>query len=628
MAVEITILSGQRQGDRIELAGTAFEVGDRPTDAVQFDVDADPEAKGHRASLRLEDGEWRIRSTGDLPILVNHDSVERSQTLRSGDIVRMSENGPDFSFALINRLSSSAAVESTAPATATTLPNPVEASPDSVFDAESEPSSVALPMNAVAVAIVGICLLLLGFLVVRLVSSNMKLPSIPALAHVPVASVFEGEEFVWLPAVLNADGVEGLSFALSDERPEGMEIDPTTGAIRWTPTEAQAPGEYQFQLEMTSEASPQHKSTAKVLCIARERNQAPVLESIPSQTLELLKGDSLDLVLLATDSDLPVQPLKFRFDSEVPVGMEIDPSTGRVTWVPTRHFANQVVSVRITVSDNGDPAGSSSGELRVSVIDPNPWVIAADQVRQSLYLVGVQPTDSLTMLPLGTACAINRDTLMTSATVATALEEGRRQGWKVVALNSAKLQEFQASHLRITDLKAHVGWVSSDDAESQLFFDLGLLKIAGRLETNCRLATGEDLAGLVSEPQPLGCIGFELNGGLLTRFDSPTADLKQVELYSVIAWPRGQEVATAAPPLLQLSGELPPDPLGSPVLTRDGKVVGVYADRASLPEAAGSLHIHYAPVVTLVSAWLAGEGQNHWIKPEPTRVTPLNNESN
>ena len=180
----------------------------------------------------------------------------------------------------------------------------------------------------------------------------------------------------------------------------------------------------------------------------------------------------------------------------------------------------------------------------------------------------------------------------------------------------------------ITDLKAHIGWVKSEDPETQLFFDLGLLKVAGSFETSCQLATAESLAELAAQPQSLGCLGFELTGGPLTRFDPPTAELKRVELYSVIALPDADGAAADAPPLLQLSGELPANPFGSPIFTRDGKVVGVYAVRASLPADAEPQHIHYAPVVTLVSAWLAGEGQNHWIKPEPAPTPPPSNESN
>ena len=270
---------------------------------------------------------------------------------------------------------------------------------------------------------------------------------------------------------------------------------------------------------------------------------------------------------------------------------------------------------------------STRGEFKVSVINPDPWEVAADKMRQALYLVGVQPTGSLTILPLGTACAISADTLLTTATVATGLEEGRQRGWRVVAISSTKLHDLHSSLLPITDLKAHFGYVRSEDPQTQIFFDLGLLRIDGQMETSCQLATAESVAELAVEPGALGCIGFDLDGGSLTRFDLPNIDLHRVELYSVIPLSSADGDAINGPPLLQLSGELLANPLGSPIITRDARIVGVYATQAALPDDAEPQHIHYAPVISLVSAWLSGDGQGHWVKPEPALTTPSTEET-
>ncbi|MBC8353074.1 MAG: putative Ig domain-containing protein [Planctomycetes bacterium] len=625
MPVEITILSGQQQGRRIEVAGSAFEVGDLPTDAVCFDSVADPEMKGRRASLRVEDGAWRIRSTGDSPIIVNHDLVERGLDLRSGDIVRMSESGPDFAFTLINQLSAIpiANLEAAQPAVSALAPTATEPSQEVEFEAKGQHSSFKMSMTIVTALVAILCVLVFAVMFGDPKDSDVAELPLPTLTEVAVLIAEEGKEFIWQPRALETDGVEELSFVLSGNRPEGMTLDRKTGEVRWTPTEQQAPGEYQFQLNLhAADDSRQRKLVATIVCQAMEINQAPTLNSNPVQTLDLLQRDSLDVTLNATDSDLPTQSLKFQLGADAPSDMLIDVSTGRVTWTPNRDFANKLVTVTVIVTDDGNPAQTALGELRVSVIESGPWDIAADEVRQSLYLVGVQSTNSKTMLPLGTACAINADTLLTSATVATGLQEGRERGWKVVAIRSTMLHDFQTHVLQITDLMAHVGSVASEDMEQQLFFDLGLLKVNGRFETSCQLATAESLSAFAAEPQPLACIGFGIDGGLLARFDLPEAELKRVDLYSMIALP-GEEVATvAAPPLLQLSGEVSNNPFGSPIILRDGSVVGIYAIRADLPKDAELQHVHYAPVVTLVSGWLAGEGQSHWIEPKPAQATP------
>lgn len=630
MPVEITILSGQLQGKRIELSGNAFEVGDRPTDAVCFDAAADPEVTGRRASLRVEDGGWRIRSTGDLPIIVNHTPIKGPHGLRSGDIVRMSENGPDFAFALINRLSANpdAIPDVTVPVVLSYASTAAAGSPDTELKTKREP----LPFKILASGFVGVgAILCVVVLAITLSGSGSRDPDTrnrsmltrPTLAAVPVLIAEEGKDFLWLPQTLDAEGIEPLAYILNGKRPEGLEFDGGTGEIRWTPNEHQAPDEYRFELEIIwwSDSQRERRSTAKIVCQTREINQAPAIVPVPLQTLDLLLGDSLNLIVSATDSDLPAQALTFELGPDAPSGMQIDASTGRVTWTPSQLDLNSLLVVPVTVTDDGEPVLSATSELRISVIESDPWVIAAEQVRKSLYLVGVQPSDSLAMLPLGTACAVNVNTLLTSATVVTGLQEGRQRDWKAVAIRSTDLNDIQSKLLQVTDLKVHVGSVKSDDVEGQLFFDLGLLKVSGRLQTSCRLASVDSLAELIARPQPLGCIGFEINGRPLPQFDLPTAELTRVELYSVIPLPAPEDADGGTQPLLQLSGELPSTPFGSPIISRDGSVVGIYATQALLPEDAEPQQIHYAPGVTLVSAWLAGEGQNHWIGLEAPETT-------
>jgi hypothetical protein len=97
MAVDILILSGVRQGEQIVLDTTNFRVGTSPDCAVFFDPQLDPGAANRSASFCLmEDGWFIVHAMGE--ILVNHRAVAGPTRIRAGDVVRMSETGPDFSF--------------------------------------------------------------------------------------------------------------------------------------------------------------------------------------------------------------------------------------------------------------------------------------------------------------------------------------------------------------------------------------------------------------------------------------------------------------------------------------------------------------------------------------------------
>ncbi len=100
MAVEILILSGVRQGERVVLDATNFRVGTNPDCAVFFDPLLDTTTANRSASFRLmEDGWYIVHTTGT--ILINHRAVTGPTRIRSGDVVRMSESGPDFSFRIV-----------------------------------------------------------------------------------------------------------------------------------------------------------------------------------------------------------------------------------------------------------------------------------------------------------------------------------------------------------------------------------------------------------------------------------------------------------------------------------------------------------------------------------------------
>ena len=103
MPTAIRIVSGSRRGEEICLDAQEFCVGDTPQCEVYFDPRRDTAAKGRSARFRLQGDGWYMRPDSPDRLVLNHAPVEGETRIRSGDVVRMSESGPDFVFSVTSR---------------------------------------------------------------------------------------------------------------------------------------------------------------------------------------------------------------------------------------------------------------------------------------------------------------------------------------------------------------------------------------------------------------------------------------------------------------------------------------------------------------------------------------------
>ena len=114
-----------------------------------------------------------------------------------------------------------------------------------------------------------------------------------------------------------------LTFRLSNP-PAGATIDAETGEFRWTPTEAQGPGQYAITVEVTTAAGAVSAATFQVS--VGEVNQTPTLAEIVDQAIG--EHQWLDFTVAAVDPDLPAQQLTFSL-VDAPQGAVLDARTGR-----------------------------------------------------------------------------------------------------------------------------------------------------------------------------------------------------------------------------------------------------------------------------------------------------------
>src|SRR5207302_7318530 len=111
-----------------------------------------------------------------------------------------------------------------------------------------------------------------------------------------------------------------LTFAMVSA-PTGMTINPATGAISWTPTEAQGPSTNVVSVSVTENGVPALSVTETFTVTVNEVNLAPVLSVPANQTIN--EQTALNVSASATDADLPANSLTFALVS-APTGMTIN----------------------------------------------------------------------------------------------------------------------------------------------------------------------------------------------------------------------------------------------------------------------------------------------------------------
>lgn len=271
-------------------------------------------------------------------------------------------------------------------------------------------------------------------------------------------------------------------------------------------------------------------------------------------------------------------------------------------------------------SDNvaGTPSAANVPAL---VPPPDPWQSAVGAVSPAVCLLVVETPDNSKSFPCGTACAIREDALLTNGMLAAELQNKRAKGWRVKAI-----WPDEGLELPVREILVHKGFNETVDVrEEQIYFELALVLLDGKCKTQATLAEPNEL-GEIEAGVSLACIGIPHRGLPRTRFDVSRVAQSMTEVYLLTPLAGPASVPSrVAPVLLHLTGRLPQNIFGSPLVNAAGHVVGVYAEQADLPEndARAGLELHYAPLVTLARGWLAGKALDDWIEPTcPQNETP------
>jgi len=192
----------------------------------------------------------------------------------------------------------------------------------------------------------------------------------PVLSGYTNRTVVEGALMIATGTVTDPDNpAQTLTFSLDPTPPPGTTINPTNGAVSWTPSEAQGPGTYFITVRVTDDGEPALSTTTTMTVIVNEVNSAPVLSGYTNRVVN--EGVLMVATGSAVDSDSPAQTLTFSLDVPFPSGMTVNPTNGAVSWTPTEAQGPSTNSITVRVTDNGQPAMSDTTTMTVIVNEVN-----------------------------------------------------------------------------------------------------------------------------------------------------------------------------------------------------------------------------------------------------------------
>jgi hypothetical protein len=197
----------------------------------------------------------------------------------------------------------------------------------------------------------------------------------PAFTQIAPQTTPELVPFTITVSAVDPDGQSALTYALIRNPPSAL-INPTTGAITWTPTEDEGPTNAVFEVRAT-EVNPPNLSSPMTFSVAvTEQNLTPTLSPIANITLT--EGEVMSFTANANDADRPPQTLTYSLLSGAPSAATIDPVAGEFTWAVDPDFGASTNRISVRVSDNG-PGSLSATQHFTAIVQPQ-WHAVINEI--------------------------------------------------------------------------------------------------------------------------------------------------------------------------------------------------------------------------------------------------------
>jgi hypothetical protein len=190
----------------------------------------------------------------------------------------------------------------------------------------------------------------------------------PTLTVPPDQTVDEGTLLSASASATDPDPEDTLTFSLL-QPPAGATIDPATGAISWTPAEAQGPGVYTIQVWVTDDGVPPAKDTKSFQVTVRKVNDTPVANP---DSLARKAGQGTKVLasrLTLNDADADGDPLTvLSVISPTAQGGTVTLADGWIFYQPPSGSDPVLDSFTYTVRDTD--AATANGTVTISIAPP------------------------------------------------------------------------------------------------------------------------------------------------------------------------------------------------------------------------------------------------------------------
>src|SRR5206468_2231293 len=151
--------------------------------------------------------------------------------------------------------------------------------------------------------------------------------------------------------------------------------------MQLTPLALHDPLPILITVRVTDNGAPPSSDTKSFTVVVTEANSAPVLIVPTDQTVTEL--GTLTVTNSASDADVPANTLTFSLVS-APLGVNLDPSTGVLSWTATEKQGPLPNSIPMCVTDNGAPPSSDTKSFTVVVTESNSAPVLTVTVDQTI----------------------------------------------------------------------------------------------------------------------------------------------------------------------------------------------------------------------------------------------------
>lgn len=187
----------------------------------------------------------------------------------------------------------------------------------------------------------------------------------PLLAAIGNKTAEVGSELTFTAAATDADSGDTQTYSLSGA-PSGATIGSSSGVFSWTPSAGQS-GSHEFSVVVTDSYGLANRETISVQVDTPVTNTAPVIDLISTQSA----SEHTLFTFTPSAEDPEEDTLTWSFGGAVPAGMEINPSTGQVSWTPNETHGGNSYSIPLVVTDDGTPNLSGSRSFTINVTETN-----------------------------------------------------------------------------------------------------------------------------------------------------------------------------------------------------------------------------------------------------------------